>query len=133
MSHVQNRRFTTCWPPPAAGTALCRAQTGGLACVPCGSACGQRCPARRLPEHARAARPCAYHGSLATDPPGAAPRRKGAGVMPGTAAHDDLRALWKAEYNRPFVEWDFSYLAGRRTTIRLQETWDFTSSVLAAI
>jgi SAM-dependent methyltransferase len=41
--------------------------------------------------------------------------------------------LWIAEYNQPFAGWDFSYLNGRRVTIRAQHTWDYTGSVVAAI
>ena len=46
---------------------------------------------------------------------------------------DTLRRLWLDEYHRPFSGWDFTYLAGRRTTIRPADTWDYTSTVVAAI
>jgi hypothetical protein len=46
---------------------------------------------------------------------------------------DELRALWTAEYNHPFAGWDFSYLEGRRITIRPDDTWDYTGSVVAAL
>ena len=38
-----------------------------------------------------------------------------------------------AEYNHPFNGWDFSYLAGRRTDIHGQKTWDYAASVVAAM
>jgi len=49
------------------------------------------------------------------------------------SSHDDLRAMWIAEYNQPFVGWDFSYLAGRRVTIPAESSWDYTGSVVAAL
>jgi SAM-dependent methyltransferase len=53
--------------------------------------------------------------------------------MTTTAAHEALRALWISEYNRPFEGWDFSYLAGRRSVINSQNTWDYVDHVLAAV
>jgi len=47
--------------------------------------------------------------------------------------HDDLRAVWTAEYNQPFAGWDFSYLTKRRVMLRTRDTWDYTASVVAAI
>lgn len=38
-----------------------------------------------------------------------------------------------AEHNQPFNGWDFSYLAGRRTDIHAQQSWDYTASVVAAM
>jgi SAM-dependent methyltransferase len=38
-----------------------------------------------------------------------------------------------AEYNHPFNGWDFSYLAGRRTDIHGEKTWDYAASVVAAM
>jgi hypothetical protein len=46
---------------------------------------------------------------------------------------NELRAAWAAEYARPFSGWDFSYLEGRRITIRPDDTWDYTAAVLEAI
>jgi len=51
--------------------------------------------------------------------------------MPST--HDDLRAVWTAEYNQPFAGWDFSYLAKRRVMLRTRNAWNYTRSVVAAI
>ena len=48
-------------------------------------------------------------------------------------APDQLRAYLQAEYNRPFEGWNFSYLAGRRVTIRPSDTWDYTAAITAAI
>ena len=48
-------------------------------------------------------------------------------------SHEDLHALWTAEYNQPFAGWDFSYLAGRRITLEAEDAWDYTASVVAAI
>jgi len=49
------------------------------------------------------------------------------------SSHDNLRAVWTAEYNQPFAGWDFSYLAKRRVMLRTQDSWDYTGSVVAAI
>ncbi len=38
-----------------------------------------------------------------------------------------------SEYQQPFSGWDFSYLAGRRETIRPQVTWEYTGLVRDAI
>jgi len=51
--------------------------------------------------------------------------------MPST--HDDLRAMWTAEYEQPFAGWDFSYLAERRVMLGTRETWNYTQRVVAAI
>ncbi len=53
--------------------------------------------------------------------------------MAHAVERDTLRRLWLDEYHRPFSGWDFTYLAGRRTTIRPADTWDYTSTVVAAI
>jgi len=51
--------------------------------------------------------------------------------MPST--HDDLRAVWTAEYNQPFAGWDFSYLTKRRVMLGTRNAWNYTQSVGAAI
>ena len=38
-----------------------------------------------------------------------------------------------SEYQQPFSSWDFSYLTGRRESIRPQVTWDFTDLVRDAM
>ena len=53
--------------------------------------------------------------------------------MSNLSTHDELRAAWLAEYEQPFEGWNFSYLAGRRVTIRPADTWDYTAAVVAAI
>lgn len=37
------------------------------------------------------------------------------------------------EYNQPISGWDFSYLNGRRTDIHTEPSWDYTSTVIAAM
>ncbi|GHO85866.1 class I SAM-dependent methyltransferase [Dictyobacter formicarum] len=37
------------------------------------------------------------------------------------------------EYNHPFSGWDFSYLDGRKTSIRTTPAWDYTHTVTAAM
>ena len=51
--------------------------------------------------------------------------------MPST--HDDLRAVWTAEYEQPFAGWDFSYLTKRRVMLRTRDTWNYTQHVVATI
>lgn len=48
-------------------------------------------------------------------------------------SRDDLYRLWIAEYNQPFAGWDFSYLTGRRVTLRTEDTWDYILHVVTAI
>jgi len=50
-----------------------------------------------------------------------------------SSTHDDLRAIWTSEYNQPFSGWDFSYLEGRRVTLRTQGSWNYARLVAAAI
>lgn len=38
-----------------------------------------------------------------------------------------------AEYNQPFNGWDFSYLAGRRTDLPTEKTWDYTDAVVTVM
>lgn len=46
---------------------------------------------------------------------------------------DALRDYLHAEYRRPFSGWDFSYLRGRRESLRPPGAWDYTGIVRGAM
>jgi len=48
-------------------------------------------------------------------------------------SHDALRAYLQAMHDRPFTGWDFAAFAQGRKTIRVHDTWDYTSVVSGAM
>jgi len=47
--------------------------------------------------------------------------------------NDEFYTSLVAEYNKPYVGWDMSYLKGRRVDLHTESRWDYTATVLAAM
>ncbi len=53
--------------------------------------------------------------------------------MPPRMVKDEFYNYLVAEYNKPYVGWDMSYLEGRRVDIHTEHRWDYIATVLAAM
>ncbi|MEO8973604.1 MAG: class I SAM-dependent methyltransferase [Ktedonobacteraceae bacterium] len=53
--------------------------------------------------------------------------------MPHRMTNDEFYTYLVAEYNKPYVGWDMSYLKGRSIDLHTEPHWDYTATVLAAM